>query len=94
MSNQKDYEAVTDHTDREGNLRVPRPDRVGLKPLTVRVTPDMWRFFKKASAELEETQEQLLRTAVQLFSSKLRGMPDSEYRAVYRRIRKEAAGEN
>lgn len=64
-----------------------------LKPLTARVTPDTWRFFKQGSAELEVTQEQMLRTAIRLFSSKFREVPEREYRAVYERIRKETFSE-
>lgn len=73
-------------------VSAPRPDRVGLKPMTVRVDARTWRFFKKLAPDLDTTQEKLLRIALALFMSKFRGASESEYQAVLETIRKEAAG--
>jgi hypothetical protein len=73
---------------------VARPDRVGKKLMSARVTPPTWRFFKKGSAELDVTQEAMLRTALALFMSRFRGVPEAGYQAVWEAIRKEAAGED
>ncbi len=71
---------------------VPRPDRVDLKTMTVRVDIRTWRFFKKLAPDLDATQERLLRTALALFMSRFNGVPESEFRAVWDAIRREAAG--
>jgi hypothetical protein len=93
--------ATAPRPDRRGETRrellkasAPRPDRVDLKPMTVRVDARTWRFFKKLAPDLDTTQEKLLRRALRLFMSKFNGVPESEYQAIWEAIGKEAAGDS
>jgi hypothetical protein len=69
-----------------------RPDRVGLKVMSVHVVPLTWRFFKKQAIDLEVTQEKVLARALALYMSRYRGVPEDEHQAVWEAIEKEIKG--
>jgi hypothetical protein len=83
-------EDVGSVAERKGVV-VARPGRVGLKPMTVRVDPPTWRFFKKLAPDLDVTQERLLRRSLALFKLRFMRVPDSEYRALWEMTGKEIA---